>query len=67
MAGETAAETTRKLQDIMAASPGVSEITVDGINVKMEDLLKQVSYWERRAAIEAGTISVSSSINLSGG
>ncbi len=65
MATPTAAETAAKLKEIMAASPGVSEITVDGINVQMDEALKTLKYWERKAAIEDGTIATASSIDLS--
>ncbi len=47
----TAAEVVEVLKDAMSNSPGVAEITVDGLRVRLEK--GALDYWERRAAREA--------------
>lgn len=61
-----ATEIVRRLKESMAESPGITEITVDGIRVKVDR--SALDYWEKRAARETvpSTRPIASSINLSG-
>jgi len=63
----TAAEIAETLRETIASSPGVSKITVDGIMVERDELLKTIAFWERRAARAAGSLSTASTINLGNG
>jgi len=63
----TANEIVDDLRATILASPGVSEISVDGISIKREHLLRELNYWERRAARENGNLPNSASIDLSSG
>lgn len=46
----TAAETVTLLKEALASSPGVTELTVDGIRIRISQ--SALDYWERRAAKE---------------
>ena len=63
----TAAEVVATLKDALAVSPGVKEITVDGLKVVLEP--GSLDYWEKRAAREASpkTRPICATIDLSGG
>lgn len=64
----TAAEVVTAIKAAIESSPGVKEITVDGIRVRT-DLPGALNYWEKRAAREASYLNcpVVASIDLSGG
>ena len=47
---KTASEIAELIQESMSSSPGISEITVDGIRVKLEP--GALDYWLRKAARE---------------
>ena len=61
-----ASEVVTQLKAALLASPGVKRIEVDGLEVEVD--LKQLDYWERRAAREAdpSTRPIAASIDLSG-
>jgi len=63
----TASETAELLRNALAASPGVTEITVDGIRIKIDRAA--LDYWENRAAKEQhpNPRPVVATIDLSGG
>lgn len=63
----TAMEVVETLKEAMAASPGITEIAVDGLRLKIN--VRDLDYWERRAAREAKpkTRPISTSVDLSGG
>lgn len=62
---KTDAEIAILVQEAMASSPGISELVVDGIRIKVDE--GSLDYWERRAARNAVpvTLPVSASIDLS--
>ena len=68
MADPTAAEVVTTLKAALAVSPGVKEITVDGMKIVI-DGPNALDYWEKRAAREASpkTRPISATIDLSGG
>ncbi len=51
MADPAASEVVSTLRAAIAASPGVSEIMVDGLRIVIDRY--SLDYWERRAAMEA--------------
>lgn len=61
-----ASEVVTALKAALLASPGVTRIEVDGMEVEVD--LRQLDYWERRAARESSpsTRPIASSIDLSG-
>ena len=63
----TAQEIVDTMKSALANSPGLSEVAVDGLRGKID--IKQLPFWERRAAREASpkTRPIASSIDLSGG
>ena len=63
----TAAETVETLKSAMANSPGITEMKVDGLMVKLDQA--SLDYWERRAARELTPSArpISASIDLSRG
>jgi len=65
MADTAASTVVTALKEALLASPGVSEITVDGIKVVVD--YKQLDWWERRAAREESpsTRPIAASVNLS--
>ena len=46
----TASETAELLRNALSASPGVTEIWVDGIRLKVDK--DALNFWEKRAAAE---------------
>ena len=65
MADTAASTVVTALKEALLASPGVSEITVDGIKVVVD--YKQLDWWERRVAREESpsTRPIAASVNLS--
>lgn len=63
---KTDAEIADLIQDVASSSPGIEEITVDGVRVKREK--GALEHFERRAARNSVpvTLPVSASIDLSG-
>lgn len=55
-----------KLRDVLAANAGVKQLTVDGNTVQYDDLLNQLTFWERKVARESGSRPRASQIKLSG-
>ena len=53
MADPAASAVVTALKTALLASPGVSEIMVDGLRVIVD--IRQLDYWERKAAREATT------------
>jgi len=47
---KTASEIAELIRGLASDSPGISEITVDGIHIKIDR--SALDYWERRAARE---------------
>jgi len=64
MADPAASAVVTAMKEALLASPGVSEITVDGIKVVVDH--SQLDWWERRAAMEESpsTRPIAASINL---
>ena len=64
MADPVASSVVTALKTALLASPGVSEITIDGVKVVVD--YRQLDYWERRAAMEESpsTRPIVSSVNL---
>lgn len=62
---KTAAEIAELIQDAISSSPGISELTVDGIRIKIDP--GALDKWRRRAAREAKPIErpIAASIDLS--
>jgi len=62
----TASEVVTTIKESLAGSPGITEIVVDGIRVKIDRAA--LDYWEKRAAKEASpsTRPVAATIDLSG-
>jgi len=48
---KTAAEIAELIQDMMSSSPGISELTVDGMHIKIDQT--SLDRWERRAGRES--------------
>lgn len=61
----SSAEMAKLVRDLLENSPGVTEINIDGYQVKINK--DAIDYWERRAAREDGTRPISSSIKLTNG
>ena len=61
-----ASDVVTALEAALLASPGVSRIEVDGVEVEVD--LKQLDYWERRAARESdpSTRPIAATIQLNG-
>jgi len=59
---KTSAEIAELLQEAMSSSPGISEMTVDGIKIVISQTA--LDYWLRRAAREASTRPLVASIDL---
>jgi hypothetical protein len=53
-----------RLETLLAANVGVSSVSVDGVSVSYDDLLKQYDYWRNRVAREEGTRPRIAQINL---
>jgi len=54
-----------RLETLLASSVGVRSVSVDGVSVSYDDLLRQYDYWKSKVALEGGTKPRVSSINLS--
>lgn len=55
-----------KVEALLAANPGVTEVTVDGVITKYSDLLKARDYWRRQVQQEQGKRSQMLGVDLSG-
>lgn len=53
-----------RLETLLAANVGVRSVSVDGVSVSYDDLLKQYDYWKSRVARESGTRPRIAQINL---
>ena len=53
-----------RLETLLASSVGVRSVSVDGVSVSYDDLMKQYDYWKARVAREAGTRPRIAQINL---
>lgn len=61
-----AAQQLSRVEALLAANPGVTEITVDGVTTKYADLQKVRDYWRREVNREQGKRSQILSVDLSG-
>jgi len=61
---KTASEVVEIIKETRSTSPGIEEIRVDGIQIKLDR--KALDYWEKRAAREAlpKTRPIAASIDL---
>jgi hypothetical protein len=50
-----AAEQLARIQGLLAANIGLKSISVDGVNVSYDDLVKQYDEWSSKVARENGT------------
>jgi hypothetical protein len=61
-----AAQQVNRLELLLAANVGVQVVSVDGVQVTYDDLLKQYQFWKSRQARENGTRPRASQIYLGG-
>ncbi len=55
-----------RIEQALAKNPGVRSISVDGVNVTFDDLIKQRDYWRRQVQAEQGNRSRVLSVELGG-
>lgn len=55
----------RKIEDAMLKAAGAKSVTVDGVAVTYDDLMRQHRYWKAEVARENGQRPWASTINLS--
>lgn len=53
-----------RIEQALAKNPGVRSISVDGVNVTFDDLIKQRDYWRRQVQAEQGNRSRVLSVEL---
>jgi len=59
-----AEDQVERLETLLAANVGVSSVSVDGVSVSYDNLIKQYDYWKSRLAREDGTRPIVAQINL---
>lgn len=66
MADTFAQRMVAKYQQVLLDNPGAQSVTLpDGITVTYANLVRQLQYWERRVAREAGTRPRAAAVDLS--
>jgi len=67
MAVPTSAEMVDALKKALASGAAVVSVSIDGSSTTFgrEQALKELQFWERRAAREAGTLRTATSFDLS--
>lgn len=64
MAETHAEEMVRKLEAVLAANPGVETIEFDGERTHFGELEKQLNFWERKVARQAGRRPIAGTMRL---
>jgi len=59
-----ASDQVARLETLLAANVGVASVTVDGQTVSYDDLLKQYTFWQNRAAKASNSRPFASHIRL---
>lgn len=63
--GEFETEMVTKIKELLLQAPGVSRITIDGQDVSVTDLKKELEYWEWRLKETQGEAASVMSVNMS--